>query len=144
MCHTREMSHTVSITVSVDGLSATIGVTPEIALDLLLRYVLSGGTVTEPLPNILTTILTNTERLIQMSGQLETDLATQSAAVQALAAEVTTGLAANAAAIQALKDQIAAGTPVTAADLATLEGNTTAVQAATAALTAALNPPPAA
>jgi capsule polysaccharide export protein KpsE/RkpR len=82
------------------------------------------------------------EELKTMSATLQSDLAAQSAAVQALATEVSDGLAANAAAIQALKDQIAAGSPVTAADLTTLEGNTAAVQAATTALQAALNPAP--
>lgn len=86
---------------------------------------------------------TQLQELKMSASQFETDLAAQTAAVQALATEVSDGLAANATAIQALKDQIAAGTPVTAADLTTLEGNTTAIQAATTALQAALNPAPA-
>lgn len=81
------------------------------------------------------------QEIRKMGDTFHTDLAANTAAIQALAAEVSTGLASNAAAIQALKDQIAAGNPVTADDLATLEGNTAAVQAATDALTAALNPP---
>lgn len=88
-------------------------------------------------------IRTNTERLIQMSSALTTDIAAQNAAVQALVTEVQTGLAANATAIQALKDQIAAGGTVSAADLATLEGNTAAIQKATSDMQAALNPAPA-
>ena len=82
------------------------------------------------------------EELKTMSGTFSTDLAAQTAAVQALATEVSDGLAANAAAIQALKDQIAAGGTVSTADLTTMEGNTAAIQAAIAALQAALNPTP--
>lgn len=85
------------------------------------------------------------QELRTMSGnadQLKTDVAAQTAAIQALASEVTAGLAANASAIQALKDQIASGSAVSAEDLAQIEANTKAAQDATAALTAALNPPP--
>lgn len=91
---------------------------------------------------LLTTVIANQERLLSMSSTFSTDLAAQTAAIQALAAEVQNGLTVNAAAIQALKDQIAAGGTVSAADLATLEGNTKSIQDATTALQTALNPVP--
>lgn len=77
------MSQSVSITVSLDGLSATISIPPETALDLVLRYLISGGTVTQPPGNILQTILTNTERLIEMSTTTTNSLANLQAAVAA-------------------------------------------------------------
>jgi chromosome segregation ATPase len=83
------------------------------------------------------------EELKMSASQFETDLAAQTAAVQALATEVSDGLAANFAAIKALQDQVAAGNPVTAADLAALESNTAAIGEATTSLRTALNPAPA-
>lgn len=99
-------------------------------------------TEADDIKTMLTTVIANQERLLSMSNTLSSDLAAQTAAIQALATEVQNGLTANTAAIQALKDQIAAGTPVSAADLATLEGNTKSIQDATTALQAALNPAP--
>ena len=51
--------------------------------ELVLRYLISGGTVTQPPGNILQTILTNTERLIEMSTTTTNSLANLQAAVAA-------------------------------------------------------------
>lgn len=149
------MTHSVNVTIEFDGLSATIAVPLETAVTLILRHLISGGAVVPAPGHILETILTNTERLLQMSQNLAQGLATEDAdiaalttGVAALGTEITAGLAANTSTIAALQAQIAAGNPVTAAQLADLDTNNSAVAAATvnlaaatSTLQAALNPP---
>lgn len=135
------MSHSVSITVSVDGLSATIAVPAETAVDLLLRYLISGGTVTHPPTNILETILFNTERLMQMSSTVSGEIATLATDVTALTAAVQAAVA-GFATLNAEIAALQASGGLSASDAASLTASVNTVATETAALAAATPPAP--
>ena len=131
------MPHTVSVTLAVDGLSASFSLPPDAALDLILRYGIPGATATPP-TSILETILTNTERLIVMSTTTTNSLANLQAAVanettvdQSVLTLLTT-LAAEIAAASPTGDN-----PAIDSVVATMTANAAALSAAVTANTPA-------
>ena len=130
------MPHTVSVTLAVDGLSASFSLPPDAALDLILRYGIPDATATPP-TSILETILANTERLIVMSTTTTNSLANLQAAVanettvdQSVLTLLTT-LAAEIAAASPTGDN-----PAIDSVVATMTANAAALSAAVTA-----NPP---
>ena len=92
------------------------------------------GNLEQRLDAILMALQTLTERITQMSGTFQTDLATMTANIADLADALTTGFAANDKAIQDLKDKIASGGAVTPAELTQLETNNSAIKTAADAI----------
>ena len=131
------MPHTVSVTLAVDGLSASFSLPPDTALDLILRYGIPDATATPP-TSILETILANTERLIVMSTTTTNSLANLQAAVanettvdQSVLTLLTT-LAAEIAAASPTGDN-----PAIDSVVATMTANAAALSAAVTANTPA-------
>ena len=131
------MPHTVSVTLAVDGLSASFSLPPDAALDLILRYGIPDATATPP-TSILETILANTERLIVMSTTTTNSLANLQAAVanettvdQSVLTLLTT-LAAEIAAASPTGDN-----PAIDSVVATMTANAAALSAAVTANTPA-------
>lgn len=141
-----------AVAVTYDTASVSLELPVKVALFLLLKYGHhdhAGGS-TAP-QGALETLLVKLERLlITMSGNLDSSIAAQTAALSTLTANVAAqndAIAANGALIADLRAQVAAGGSVSDAQLAQLAANTAAASTAgddvarnTASLSSALHP----
>jgi hypothetical protein len=129
------MTQGVGITISADGFTVSFELPARAALDLILQYGIPGATITPP-TDVLKTILTNTERLIEMSTSTTNSLANLQAAV----ANETTVDQSVLTLLTTLAQELAAASPTgdnpaIDAVVATMTANAASLSAAVAANT---------